>query len=423
MKTKCAVLFLLLSVLLGGCRRELTDYTLSTVQTTETSEVSTSNAAEQKTHYEYATYPVKRPADHVIGNCYYYKNSRVICYYDVDIRRKVVLCSQPNCTHGSEECVAYLGGNGDTQYLIVGDTAYALVVKMEGEKTVQFISRNVVTGETELLWDLSPKNPDTIMQNFEFSVDGNTAFLAYEQFDICLSELGEYSEQNKATYAFAMDLTNGEREQLMKCDIPYIEGLALQGDSLICQATTEDYLLIRCVGEYEELPLGREAYLKENPYGDYEAYLNGIPWPGSSYYSVNRRTGERFFICREGAAKIQDSTGPFRDKKMSFADGDTICIYDGRTGQVTRCFTRENIAMQMYKDGRIIYNVCMEDGSWEYYWYDLTTGQMQQFQKGESIMIFAVHEETADYFYGYSNGENRFISKQDWYNENYDAAF
>jgi len=108
---------------------------------------------------------------------------------------------------------------------------------------------------------------------------------------------------------------------------------------------------------------------------------------------------------------------------MSFADGDTICIYDGRTGQVTRCFTRENIAMQMYKDGRIIYNVCMEDGSWEYYWYDLTTGQMQQFQKGESIMIFAVHEETADYFYGYSNGENRFISKQDWYNENYDAAF
>ena len=110
-------------------------------------------------------------------------------------------------------------------------------------------------------------------------------------------------------------------------------------------------------------------------------------------------------------------------KPVSFTDGDTVYIYDGRTGQITQCFTQENMGMQIYKDGRIIYNVGKTDGGYDYFWYDLTTGDTQQFQSGIDLMTFSISEETADYFIGYYKGSNRYISKQDWYNENYDAAF
>ena len=422
MKAKYALIFFILALLLGGCNQELTDYTLNTVAPTET--VQNPTSVSDKPMQEYTTYPIVRPAEHIVGNYYYYKNSKVICYYDVDIQRIVVLCSQPNCTHSSSSCSAYLGGNENTQYLVDGDTAYALIAETEEEKKVQFISRNIITGETDILWDLSPKTQDTMMQNFELSMDGDTIFLTFKQFDIKWDENGEYSEQNIANYAYAIDIHTGKHELLLKGDIPYVSGFDLDGDSLIGKASTEDYLLVRCVGEFEELPLSMESYLAKNPYGDYGEYLSTLQWPEIAFYSINRKTGERIKICgNEAEAKMQDITGPFWGKKMSFADGDTICVYDGYTGQVTRCFTQENIAMQMYKDGRIIYNICKGDGGYDYYWYDLTTSETHQFQSGTDIMIFSVHEETADYFYGNYNGANRFISKQDWYNENYSAAF
>lgn len=425
MKTKYAIILLVFVLLLAGCSNQtLPNYTLNTVDVTESFQASASSSAEISPQKEYTTYPLKRPADHVLGNYYYYKNSKVICYYDVDIQRKIVLCSQPNCTHSSEDCVAYLGGNENTQYLIDGDIAYALIVNAENGGKVQLVSRNIVTEETDVLWNLSPKSQNTVRQNFDLSIDGDTAFLRFNQFDMQWDENGGYSEQNIANYAYGIDLKTGNHELLIKGDIPSVDGLGFEGDSLICEATTENYLLVRCVGTFEELPLNMEDYLKENPYGDYNEYLSTIQWPEVAYYSVNRKTGERVKICGdEGQAKLQDATGAFCGKKMSFADGDTICIYDGYTGQVTRCFTRENIAMQMYKDGRIIYNIRKENGGYDYYWYDLSSGETQQFQFGENTMIFSIYEETADYFYGNIGGSNRFISKQDWYNENYDAAF
>ena len=76
-------------------------------------------------------------------------------------------------------------------------------------------------------------------------------------------------------------------------------------------------------------------------------------------------------------------------------------------------------------DGRIIYNVWIDEegGDSEFYWYDLTTGERQQFQKGVSLMIFSITGETTDCFIGQMNGIEKRITKQDFYNENYDKAF
>lgn len=415
---------LILCLLLGGCTQELTEYTLDTAPTAEMSEQSISTTVDTKPDREYTTYPVERPADHVVGNDYYYTDAKIISYYDPEIQRKVVLCSQPNCTHSSKECTAYLGGAGETRYLVVGDMAYVLVDDSGDSGKIHFVAQNIVTGERNVLWDLTPEKEETERGYFNLSIDGNTAFLSFRQHDIQWKEDGGYSEQNIADYAYAIDLKSGKQELLLKSDIPSHDSISLSGDSIVAKVCTESYLLIYDVDEFKEVPMSEEEYWKENPNGDYLAYLDEYQWPEGAYYSVNRKTGERKRLFGGlGEAKIQDSVGPFREKKLSFADGDTICIYDGETGQVTRCFTRENIAMQSYKDGRIIYNVVKSDGSYEYFWYDVSTGEEQQFQVGTSIMIFSLMEETADYFVGYYNGRTCFISKQDWYNENYDAAF
>ena len=417
---KRIALFLILVLCLSGCSRELPGYTLNTNTEDDVVNETPHISGEVQSNREYTIYPVDQPADHIVGNYYYYANSQIVSYYDVEIQRRVVLCSQPNCTHSAEECTAFLGSAHQVKYQVVGDIAYALINDNPNGGKVQIISPNLVSGERKVLWDLTPKGENTCMENMDFSIDKTTMFISFCQYERVLED-NVYREKNKASYAYALDLTTGENELLFKSKIPYHPDFSFTGDSLVPQVCTEEFLFIYDMEDFAEMPISEEEYYKKNPAGDYWDYVGDF-WPDGAYYSVNRETGVRTRIC-EAAATFQDLYGPVRDRKLSFTDGDTVYIYDGRTGQITQCFTQENMGMQIYKDGRIIYNVGKTDGGYDYFWYDLTTGDTQQFQSGIDLMTFSISEETADYFIGYYKGSNRYIPKQDWYNENYDAAF
>lgn len=383
---KRLVLVLLAVLLLCGCSRDLADYTLNAVPTTLPTEETKDPTDETREFREYATYPVERPSDRVIGNAFYYTDSRYVYYYDVDLRRRVVLCSQPNCTHSDDGCTAYLGGGERNCYQVVGDTVYALV---QNDVTVQLIAKNLVTGQRWLIWDLTPEKDETHIQYAWMSMDGNSAFVTYEQYD-SLFEDGVLKETNRQYHAYDVDLTTGERKPLLDEKI-----LSFSYPSFShCTVTiaTEKYLLLRV--------------------------------PGYGYYSVNRETGMRTRICGNHEEARLTDIAVYREKSMSFVDGNTVCVYDGRTGNVTRYFQQENIGFQNLLDGRIIYNVRTGEGmEYDFFWYDLTTGEKQQFQKGIKGMVFSVLWETEDYFVGLYEGTDHFLSKQDFYNENYDAAF
>ena len=427
---KCVFYLLLLSLLLfAGCGERLPEYTLEVPTTESPTEESIVETTRRKEWRDYATYPVESPFDHVVGNVYWYTNSPVIHYYDVDLRRTVYLCSQPNCAHHSENCTAFLGGDYETIYQVVGDMAYALVVNTDKEESALFLERNLITGEDRILWDLTPEE-NVIQEYFQLSIDGNTAFLSFQQYN-WKHEIGfsTVTISNKLSLAYAIDLTTGERELLLQDALPIHEQVEINGDELVVEVCTENFLLIQDVDHSQMRIVSQEEYFKENPqasFEEYEDYLRTIAGMTGDHYSVNRKTGERKRICgnvRE-ANLVHDG---FRDKKMVFVDGTTVCIYDGRTGEVTPCFEQENTALLILMDGRVIYNIFPEDegnGIYTYFWYDLTTGETHQFQEGVSNMIFSIHGETTDHFLGIYNGRsNCFISKQDFYNENYDAAF
>lgn len=420
---KRMIFIIILLLLLCGCTRELQDYTLDTTPTTQPTQ-TTGETVETKPFREYATYPVEQPAPNVIGNIYYFTDSAVISYRDLDLRRRVVPCSQPNCTHSDRTCVAYLGGDIFTCYQVVGDTAYALISHSESSE-LQFVAQNLVSGERTLIWDLTPENGNLIRQNLNVNIDGNTAFITFIQREQ-VWEGNNYSERNEANYAYAVDLTTGKRELLLAGGIDHPDEL-YEGDWLDYFASTEQFLVVYDSNQSGQ-PMSMSEFVKQYPSGNYFAYYEGF-YRGGAYYSINRETGERTRICGNFETARLSDAAVYRDKKMSFVEGDIVCIYDGRTGEITPCFRQERIGFQNLLDGRIIYNVRPKDDNsdepWDFYWYDLTTGERQQFQKGVKGMIFSVMGETKDYFYGYCqlNHGYFFLSKQDFYNENYDAAF
>jgi hypothetical protein len=405
-------------LLLCGCTTQIPDYTLSTVPTPTETTVPNNETTQVKEYREYTTYPVEHPTDNVSGNLWYEENALVVSYYDTDLQRKVILCSQPSCTHSNRDCTAYLGGGVGTIYVVRGDVAYALIDDSDKTGSISFVSQNLITGERELIWDLTTEK-DVVRERFQLSVDGSTAFLYFEQYRLVLQEL-DYIEEDSRCYGYTIDLSNGEREILLDSEKIVLGnpdwGYAdFGGEELFVQACTEQYILIS-TKEYTFLPMQPDEYLAQNPNGDYNAYLeeNG-PQGSTEIVSINRATGERAKLCDYTEAMLMDM-GAFRDKQMSFVRDNTMCIYDGRTGQVTECFSNENICMHRLADGRILYTLDEGDGTFTHWYYDPYTDEHHQhFQH--------IYGETRDFFRVYTDKGYRFISKQDWYNKNYYAAF
>lgn len=425
---KRILILLLIALLLCGCTPQVPDYTLATASSEETEQVNSMVPLETRPPREYATYPVEHPAPNVCGNMYFSTRSKIVQYYDMELRRQVVPCSQPNCTHNSDACTAYLGGSGSAFYQVVDDVAYALMEDNGEEgKKIHFIAKNVITGELRVLWDLTPEKENTTVDYLDFIIDGDTAFIQFRQYD--MEEAGtdgafHWEYTNIIWYTYEMDLVTGQRTVLLSDEVPDYPHTVLMGDSLALRATTEDYLLIIDFEPPAEDLLTSDEFYEKYPDGDFSAYVFEH-FQDYAYISVNRKTGERKRICgNDQDARISDSC-VYRDQKMSFVDDGWVCIYDGRTGEVTRCFEQENIGFQNLLDGRIIYNIWVDEegGLSEFYWYDLTTGEKQQFQKGISPMIFSITGETEDCFIGQYKGIEKRITKQDFYNENYDAAF
>ena len=408
------ILILLLSaLLLCGCTPQIPDYTLATVPTTAETEEAPIETTQLKEYRDHATYPVEHPTDNVSGNLWYEERSLIVSAYDTDLRRKVVLCSQPSCTHNDRDCPAYLGGGIGTIYVVRGDVAYALIDDSEKSGEITFVSQNLITGQRELIWDLTPEK-DVVRERFQLSLDGSTAFLSFEQYKLVLHEL-DYIPEDSRCYGYAIDLNTGEREVLLDSEKLVLANAEYGGGELFVQACSEQYILLSTI-EYTFVPMGPEDYYTQNPSEDYDAYLEENP-PQSinEIVSINRATGERKKLCDSLEAMLMDM-GAFRDKQMSFVRDDTMCIYDGHTGQVTEYFTNEDICMHRLADGRIFYTLGEDSGEFSHWYYDPNTGEHHEH-------FLYIYGETRDCFRIYTDKGYRFITKQDWYNENYDAAF
>ncbi len=426
MKRILCVFMVFVAVLLTGCSIELQDYTL---QTGENESVATETGTEEipvsetklKEYREYKTYaPVKGWGD-TVDELYYLTHFPVIRYYDMELQRKITLCTQPNCTHIDDSCLAYLGQCLECRYMVRGDLLYA-VVRNGDQEEVLFVERNMITGESRTIWDMTPEE-NMVREQIDFSLYDGVAFFTFREYERKWDQTGCSYEKDPVQYSYEIDLVTGKRELLLQDEIPVLSGFAFSGDAIVPHACTENFLVIRDKSFTEDALMTMEEYTKLYPQGDYGLYI-WEEYEHMEHVSLDRRTGERKRICgslKEAAMQDQKCIG---ERKMFFAENDMVYMYDGYTGQVTPCFPQSDVILLRYFDGRVWCNTRAEgETDVEFYWYDLQTGEKHQFQKGISPMVFSIHGETERYFYGSGPGTTQAISKQDFYNENYDAAF
>ena len=84
-----------------------------------------------------------------------------------------------------------------------------------------------------------------------------------------------------------------------------------------------------------------------------------------------------------------------------------------------------NVGVFEQWDGRLFFNtwepIDEESALWTWYWFEFATGELRQFHTG--LLPFYIKAETDHYFIGMDyNGNYSALSKQDFYNERYDAA-
>ncbi len=408
----------LVMILLTGCSQPVKEYDLSTEQTTTAAvPEETMVQREERPQRVYTTYPTTD------SNRRYHSGARV-SYYDVDLRRNVTLCSQPNCKHSNEGCKAYLG-QGVRSYTVVGDWAYALADNSREFGSCLLLRQNYVTGERQTLVDLTPPAGYSI-EYVGYSIIGDDILYGYDTYIYAPEKPMNYRYVNHNRFTYRYNLETGESELLLEEPIQPVTQF-VKTDIWRGLCTEKYWVIVR--RELPETP-------KENEEGNVEYGEEWVDWGNymeeiqkaypAKAYSVNLETGEETFLFIDGQANMIDGAC-LRKGDCSYVVDNTLCIYDGYTGEVQQCFYQENIGWQGYLDGRLFYNV--HDGNeynrdYRFYWYDLTAGEVQEFNQGYDSFAFGLDEETADYFYsnfGY-NGKH-WIAKQDFYNENYDNAF
>lgn len=421
MKRFLCVLFLI--VLLGGCAvKEATPtYTLpipeTSSQSTEPTESTDQNTETPAPWREYQTYPIQYPSDNVNGNKYYYTDTNRVCYYDFDLMLSVTLCSQANCKHSDESCNAFIAPKTEEtelKYMVREGLVYAFFSEDFGH-SLRLITLDPLTGERNTLVEYDAG--DRCLNYLNFTVDGNVIYYQYNEYGV--KENGTYERETVRCYVY--DIPSGTSELINESVMPEIEGIGYYSGGLVMFVCTENFYIYEKTEPWETLPMPIEEYVDlGNALDDYYAYALSFA-PESALYIVNRETGEeRYFAESTAEIKIQDTYSAYRGKMMSFVRDNMFYIYDGYTGEITELFYAENVGYQSFVDGRIIYNTFHKDENgetvWTDHWYDLATGEHVTYD-GCSI---GTAQETETHFI---TTMNTFISKQDYYNGNYDAEF
>lgn len=420
---KKVLILICLLILLSGCAaKEIQpEYTLPIPSDRETEASPTEQGAGTGSVStplrEYITYPVEHPSDCVEGNKYYYTDTARVCYYDFDRMMSVTLCSQPNCKHNDESCNAFIAPKTtetELRYLVREGVVYAIFSEDAGH-SLRLITLDPITGDRTTLVEYDAG--ERFVQYLNLTVDGNVIYYVYNEYGI--SDSGSCTGETNRCYLY--DLTTGQTQLLQETVQPDIEGFGFSTGGLVLYVCTENFYVYEKVEPWTELPLGVQEFVSQG--NDVDTYFEYVMdfLPDRALYIVNRKTGEeQYFADSLDDLRIQDMYSAYCDKKMSFVRDDTFCIYDGRTGEITELFYAENVGYQALADGRIFYNTYSEgengEAVWTDYWYDITTGE-HLIRPNSNLGIL---HETETHFI---TSINTFISKQDYYNGNYDKTF
>ena len=331
--------------------------------------------------------------------------SKTIQAYDPVTRTTYYPCYQAGCKHNDASCTANFGGviSGFAEYR---GNFYAMIYYNDDTASA-FVTRPVSGGPLQILASWEPENENEECRCSLYGLSFGKAYLTVSKETYAMKD-GQMETVDEEDSKCSLDLETGELVEYMADEdgyLPYMHGV--WGDVAVFQ----DWYADRPDGT----PVKRDGS---------EGYNFRL-------YSKNLRTGEEKTIVdlTENFVWTADPHVSWGQYTVYQVDR-SVYVYDMETQTSKKLFTHEpGWDLYNYKimDGHVI-AICGTEDTCRAWAIDIMDGSVVELDTyGENVVAFSAHYECNGYFVGLlhasNNADQYYISKEDFYRSNYDAAF
>ena len=396
-----------------GCYSAQKDVT-SVPSSSQTVQSGSASGAEEPV--EIKTYPL--PEENVRANIIYAPspstggfwtfavfNASSIQAYDPATKTAYFPCYQAGCKHNDASCTANFGG------VIAGLAEYRgnfyAMIYYNDDTASAFVTRPVSGGPLQILASWEPENENEECRCGFYGLSFGKAYLTV----------------SKETYATEDGQAVAVKEEYSKCS------LDLETGELVEYMTDEDGYLPYMHGVWGDVAVFQDWYA-DRPDGT-PVKRDGSEDYNFRLYSKNLRTGEEKTIVdvTENFVWTADPYVSWGQYTVYQVDR-SIYVYDMERQTAKEVFTYDQDWEQYnysIMDGHVSAICGTEDRCFAWV-IDVTDGSVIELDTlGGDVMPFSVNYECNDYFVGIphdsNNGDKYYISKEDYYRSNYDAAF
>lgn len=416
MKRRFLAIFVCMAVLLAfftGCYSAQKNGP-STASSSQTMQSNSGSAAENSV--EIRTYGI--PEENVRANIIYVPspstggfwtcavfNAKTIQAYDPATRTTYFPCYQAGCKHTDASCTANFGGviSGFAEYR---GNFYAMIYYND-ETASAFVTRPVSGGPLKVLASWEPENENEECRCGFYGLSFGKAYLTV----------------SKETYAMKDGQTESVKEEYSKCS------LDLETGELVEYMADEDGYLPYMHGVWGDVAVFQDWYA-DRPDGT-PVKRDGTEDYNFRLYSKNLRTGEEKTIVdvTENFIWTADPHVSWGQYTVYQVDR-SIYVYDMERQTAKEVFTYDQDWEQYnysIMDGHVS-AICGTEDTCRAWAIDIMDGSVVELDTyGENVVAFSAHYECNGYFVGLlhasNNADQYYISKEDYYRSNYDAAF
>ena len=324
--------------------------------------------------------------------------------YDPVTKSTYIPCYQTGCEHSDAFCSAYFGEiSGLAEYR---GNFYAMIYYNDDTASA-FVTRPVSGGPLRILASWEPENENEECRCSLYGLSFGKAYLIVA----------------KETYAMKDGQTESVKEEYSKCS------LDLETGELVEYMADEDGYLPYMHGVWGDVAVFQDWYA-DRPDGT-PVKRDGSEGYNFRLYSKNLRTGEEKTIVdvTENFVWTADPHVSWGQYTVYQVDR-SVYVYDMERQTAKEVFTYDQDWEQYnysIMDGHVSAICGTEDRCFAWV-IDVTDGSVIELDTlGGDVMPFSVNYECNDYFAGIphdsNNGDKYYISKEDYYRSNYDAAF
>lgn len=345
-------------------------------------------------------------------------NAKTIQAYDPATKTAYFPCYQAGCKHNDASCTANFGGviSGLAEYR---GNFYAMIYYNDDTASA-FVTRPVSGGPLQILASWEPENENEECRCGFYGLSFWKAYLTVSK-ETYATEDGQAVSVKEENSKCSLDLKTGELVEIVND----ADGIlpALYG-------VWEDIAVYQTLKTAEGAP-ELEDWLAQQPEGT-TSYQYGLQYYEYRLYAKNLKTGEEKTIVNESENFVWTA-----DPHMSWGQyvvyqiDRSVYVYDMETQTSEKLFTHDpgwDFYNYMIQDGHVMVIGGTEDTcrAWA---VDIADGSVIELDtRGGNVVAFGANYECNGYFAGLkrnSSGdfEQCYISKEDYYRSNYDAAF